>query len=401
MEESFLQKLRMVKLRDIGHIFLFLLAIVPAFIYRRQRRHLWLICESGNEAQDNAYWLFVYLRREQPQIDAVYAIRPGAPDFEKVASLGKTVVFGSFLHWIYYLAAEVNISSQKYGKPNAAVCYVLEVIVGCLKNRRVFLQHGVIKDDLPFLHWENAKMALFACAAEPEYEFVRDTFGYPEGVVQHLGLCRFDRLHAAVPDESLVLIIPTWRVYLERMKGSKGQSLFLESDYFRAWNHFLNSPALAELLERYDKHAVFCMHRNMEAFESHIHTNIDRLEIFRWQDADISRLLPEAGTFITDFSSIYMDFAYMKKPILYYQFDLEEYRDGHLPTGYFDYERDGFGPICMDEDTLLRELEEVFRNGCKMPVMYEERTNRFFTLYDDKNCERTYRAIERLAAKPK
>ena len=101
----------------------------------------------------------------------------------------------------------------------------------------------------------------------------------------------------------------------------------------------------------------------------------------------------QAGVLITDFSSIYMDFAYMKKPVLYYQFDTEQFRQGHLPLGYFDYERDGFGPICADEESLLAAVEDCFADGCRMAPLYEERVDRFYTIHDDKNCERTYRAI--------
>ncbi len=213
MADSIWFRLRRVRPADLFHIFKFISAWPFAQIYKRFRKHLWLLCEYGTEARDNAYYLFAYLRQEQPRVDAVYAISKNGRDFPKVRSLGETVEYGSWRHWLYYIAAEVNISSQKGGKPNAAVCYALEVS-GLRKNTRAFLQHGVIKDDLPFLHYKYTKMRLFSCAAKPEFEFVRDTFGYPDGYVQYLGLCRFDALHAAKADLSLILIAPTWRHYL-------------------------------------------------------------------------------------------------------------------------------------------------------------------------------------------
>ena len=393
MNESLLQKLKMVRLRDLGHGFLFLLALLPAAVYRRFRPHLWLVCEGPREAQDNGYWFFRYLRERQPQVDAVYAIDRGTPAFDRVASLGETVPYGSFRHWVLYLAAEVNISSQKNGKPNAAVCYLLEVVLGVLKNRRVFLQHGVIKDDLPFLHEEKAKLAMFSCGAEPEYRFVSETFGYKPGVVRYVGLCRFDSLHGLEPDRDLVLIVPTWRMYLERGRGQAGKIRFLDSAFYGGWNELLQDGSLDELLERFGKRAVFCTHRNMESFEGLFRSGSSRIRVLRWQDADITALIREAGTLVTDFSSVYMDFAYMKKPILYYQFDTEEYRRGHLPAGYFDYQRDGFGPVCETREDLLAELEKVFCSGCAMEQTYRERVDRFYVLHDTNNCERTYRAI--------
>ena len=396
MREGLLQKLKRVRAKDIGHIFLFLAALIPALLYKRRRPHLWLVCENENEARDNGYWFFKYLREKQPQEDAIYAIKGCSGEYNKVASLGATVEYGSYKHWIYYLMAEVNIGSQKYGKPNAAVCYLLEVILSWPKNTRVFLQHGVTKDDLPFLHYDQTKISLFCCAAKPEYEFVRDTFGYPEGAVQYVGLCRFDSLYSCEADKELVLIVPTWRMWLERKIGQEGEKEFLSSEYYWNWNGFINSDELHELLRIYGKRAVFCLHRNMEKYERYMSTKHENVQVLGWQEADITGLIHSAGTLITDFSSVYMDFAYMKKPVVYFQFDKEAFRAGHLPEGYFEYERDGFGPVCEDKDSLIRAMEEVFRNECRMSEEYAKRVDRFYTLHDDKNCERTYEAINAL-----
>ena len=377
-------------------MFLFVLALLPAIIYKKIRRHLWLICEYGNEAQDNGYAFFKYLKNAHKEIDAVYAIRKKSLAYEKVARLGKTVEYGSLKHWVYYLAAEVNISSQKGGKPNAAVCYLLEVVLGVLKNKRVFLQHGVIKDDLPFLHCDKAKVSMFACAAKPEYEFVRDTFGYPAGVVQYVGLCRFDALHGLTSDKNTILVIPTWRMWLERNSNADKLTAFTHSAYYKEWTGLLNDKALWGLLDRYEKRLIFCMHRNMQAYEGLFTSNHSRIHIVNWRDADVSQLLSTAGIMITDFSSVYMDFAYMKKPVLYYQFDRVDFRKNHLSIGYFDYDRDGFGPVCEHKANLIKELEHILKNDCEMPFKYQSKVDGFFTINDNKNCERTFEAIKSL-----
>ena len=73
-----------------------------------------------------------------------------------------------------------------------------------------------------------------------------------------------------------------------------------------------------------------------------------------------------------------MDFAYMKRPVLYYQFDKERFRNEHLSKSYFDFEDDGFGPVCTDLDVLLNELCNVLEDGCIMNEYYVGRHNRFF-----------------------
>ena len=40
---------------------------------------------------------------------------------------------------------------------------------------------------------------------------------------------------------------------------------------------------------------------------------------------------------ITDYSSIFFDFGYLNKPVIYSHFDYNEYRANHFRKGYFDY----------------------------------------------------------------
>ena len=45
---------------------------------------------------------------------------------------------------------------------------------------------------------------------------------------------------------------------------------------------------------------------------------------------DINELYIISDLLITDYSSIYMDFAYMSKPIIYYPFDFDEFHKRQL-----------------------------------------------------------------------
>lgn len=396
MEETFFQKLQRVKIGDIGHLFLFVLAVPLSLIHRLFRRNLWVICDNKNEARDNGYWLFRYICENHPEQDAVYAISKKSPDYQKVKKLGKTVKYGSLRHWILYLSAKKNISSQKGGKPNAAVCYFLEV-KGLLKNTRVFLQHGIIKDDMPWLHYENTRMKMFVTSTEREYRFVDETFGYPEGAVKKLGLCRFDGLHDAEVKPCQVLLMPTWRSWIATPTSASDAiedvSDFRNTTYFRAWNEFLHSKRLYEWLNKNDLTLVFYPHRDMQTFLPYFELDNERIRIASWPDYDVQTLLKESVYLITDFSSIAMDFAYMKKRLMYYQFDYEDFRKGQYPEGYFSYEKDGFGRVCYKLEDTLDELEQASGEGFENPPEYLRRHNDFFDLYDKENCERNYQAI--------
>ncbi len=399
MEETFFQKLQRVKPGDIGHIFLFIFALPISFVYRLFRKDLWLICDNKNEARDNGFYLFRYIRQNYPEQDVVYAINKHSPDCAKVKSLGRVVNYGSFLHWILYLAAKKNISSQKGGKPDAAVCYFLEVN-RILKNTRIFLQHGIIKDDMPWLYYENTMMRMFVCSTQREWEYVSEKYGYPDGYVKKLGICRLDGLHDIKIRENQILLMPTWRSWIATPTSASYDiediSDFTSTEYFRGWNEFLSSERLHDILAENNLKLVFYPHRDMQPFLKYFNINDDNITVAKWPEYDVQQLLKESAYLITDYSSIAMDFAYMKKRLMYYQFDYEDFRKGQYPEGYFSYEDDGFGPVCYSLSDALSEIEtavkEKFANKEKYLKMHDE----FFDLYDKNNCERNYRAIKGL-----
>ena len=126
-----------------------------------------------------------------------------------------------------------------------------------------------------------------------------------------------------------------------------------------------------------------------------VKTESDRVFVANWEEYDLQLLMKESMLMLTDYTSAVMDFAYMQKPVLYYQFDYDKYRNEHFKEGYFNYERDGFGKVVYDEKSLLTELESLV----KTPVMTEEykaRLESFFPLRDKNNCERIYEAIKNI-----
>ena len=399
MNQDLFQKLPDIKLKDIFSILLYLIALPVARIYKRKRKHLWLLCEYGEEARDNAYYLYKYLRKEHPEVDAVYALNRSSIDMGRVKPLGEVVYYGSLKHWIYYLAAEVNISSQKGGKPNAALCYFLEVVTGWLKNTRVFLQHGIIKDDLPFLHYENTKLSLFMCSTKQEYQFLCNNFGYPDGSIVLTGLCRYDNLKDT-SDGTRIAIMPTWREWLyktHKMESIEHTKDFTETGFYQIW-----SSAIQKILNHFQKtdiKIVVCLHRNMQQYNEYFRKLSDRIEIIDLESGDVIEVLKGSACMISDYSSVAIDFAYLRKPLAYYQADYEQFRMYHLPEGYFDYERDGFGKICYSEDELLAWLEQRYQAGFEQEAVYRERTENFFTFHDDRYCERNYIAIRNLLEK--
>lgn len=394
--KRFLEKMRYVKPRDFLAVFQMLLAVPYAAALKMRRPHIWLICENGKEARDNGYWLYRYICLRQPQTDAVYVLDRRSPDYRKTAALHRQIIEPAGIrHWAYYMAAQYNISSQKDGKPNAAVCYFLEVY-GIWKNTRIFLQHGIVHNDVEFLHYENTRMSMFICGARPEYEYVKRHFGYPAGAVRYTGLARFDGLQH-FRTEKIILIMPTWRRFIATPAAFARRfdtpEAFVQTRYFKAWEEFFEDPRLKELLQKSGYRIVFYPHRNMQRFLPLFRNKNRYIRFADWRRYDVQNLLKQAAFLITDYSSVAMDFAYMNKPLLYYQFDEDDFRRYQYARSYYDYRRDGFGPVCETYQQVIRELERSLENGFVNTEPYSSRTKKFFELHDGENCRRIYEAI--------
>ena len=392
--------IKYIKWRDliapIILIFVLPLAIIYKIILKISKKEIWLICESPDTARDNGYWLFKYIRENYPNSATYYAIKKNAVDLKRVERLGNVIYYGSLKHWIYYLVAQKNISSQKAGNPSAPLFYVLQVY-GILKNDRYFLQHGIIKDDLDWLYYKNTKFKLFVCGAKPEYQYVKQKFGYPEKSVQYLGLARFDNLHNFKTNKKQILVMPTWRNWLGRetnMLNGKKTNL-TDTKYCKSWSSFFNNEKLIKYIENNDIKVYFYPHFNMQKYINEFTKNSRNIIFVDRNSYEIQKLLKESSLLITDYSSVFMDFAYMKKPIIYYQFDKEEYRQKQYKEGYFSYEKDGFGVVLEKEEEVINKTIEYIEDQFRVEEEYKNRMNNFFELYDTKNCERIYEAIKK------
>lgn len=394
MQYSIKKAFKFIKPSDIGHCFLFIVVLPFALIAKLFIRDFWLVCEDKNEARDNGYHFFKWVRKTRPKQKIAYAINKKSPDYPKVKNLGKVISYGSPSHWFWYIVADKNVSSQKGGKPNAAVCYLLEVVLGLRKNNRVFLQHGITKDSAEWLFYKNTKMRLFVTAAAPEQEFVSANFGYPAENVKLLGFCRYDALAYAERDENLILVMPTWRNWLGRESLDNRDLDFTQTEYFKLWDAFLRDERLHALLASYGKRLVFYSHRNMQKFINYFSSDSPLIEIADWREYDVQDLLKRAALMITDYSSVFFDFAYMRKPVIFYQFDEAEFREKQYQLGFFDYHDTVLGEWTDNRDELITLLEKQLESG--IPLLSEETIRAFFPSRDENNCKRTYDAIKDL-----
>lgn len=363
------------------------------FHINKKYKNIWLISERGMDARDNGYHLAKYIHTNHPEIKIAYVITKDSPDRDKIISLAKEIIKGSWQHYLYFCLAEKKISTHIMGyAPDRYFFSKLDQMGFIKKGKKVFLQHGIIKDNIDGLHYPNVHLDLFVCGAKPEFDYVLNKYNFDTNIVKYLGLCRFDNLFGQKVKKQ-ILVMPTWRTWLNNWSIVDG---FTKSEYFCRYNNLLNSRQVIDLLEQYGYKMIFYPHYEVQKFITAFQSSNESVKIAYFKDYDVQTLLKESAVLITDYSSVYFDFAYMKKPVIYYHFDYDEYRKRHYNEGYFNYEKDGFGPVVYDIDSLIKNVKNILENNCENGEIYAIRQKNFFPLYDKENCKRNFEAIDNL-----
>lgn len=347
-----------------------------------RNKEIWIIMDRKHSADDNAEHFYKYAIKQDDGIKKFFTIYQDTPDFERLEKrYGNVLPFESVKHRFYYTFADKIISSQGS-----------EFYLNPFRNRRYyqtagisnvdfyFLQHGIIKDNMSsWLRKYDRNPKLIVTSAQLEYDSLFDDgYNYGDDVIQLLGLPRYDNLNNQGLKKQIV-IMPSWRNYLT------DENDVLNSEYFKRFNSLVNNERLINHSKKKGYEIVFKPHPELvdyiDLFDKNDYVEID--EHKKYQD-----IFNESSLLVTDYSSIFFDFSYLKKPLIYYQYGNDYHYDSD--NGYFQYETMGFGPVIKDEDDLVDKLIEYMDNDCVMEDVYKKRVDDFFKYHDRNNSKRCY-----------
>src|SRR5690625_1292298 len=207
-------------------------------------------------------------------------------------------------------------------------------------------------------------------------------FGYPRNDILYQKNNKKDIQHIKeklqIPlDKKTILYAPTWR----------------DDEFFSRGNYkFTLNLELDKMQEKLGDEYIILLRTHY-----HIANQLDVSEYegfvydFSKYD-DIAELYLAADILITDYSSVFFDYDHLKRPILFYTYDLEKYRD-QLRGFYFDMEKEVPGPLLMTTDEVVdavANIEDIQNN-------YKETYEKFYEKYcqwdDGQASEKTVKAV--------
>ncbi len=374
---------------------------------RSKKKEIWLISDREEKADDNGEAFFTYMNTAQKNsgIDTYFVLNKDSEDYGRLQKIGKVVPTLSDKHISLSLLCDKVISSQGEDhvfNPFYDMVYIFKDIM--YSQKFVFLQHGVTKDDLSrWLRKRNKNISLFVTTTHSEYQSILEyEYEYDENQVKCTGFPRYDYLYDKAKESRLITFMPTWRSYLVNKSDVKSdrrnlETGFAESSYCQMYRQVFTDHRLHEAIEKYGYKIRMMLHPSMpEKCIKYLQLG-DDVEILS-KNSSYRELFAESSLIVTDYSSTVFDFAYLRKPVLYFQQDVEEFFSGRhsYDKGYFDYERDGFGEVEYTAEALVSRMIEYMEQDCQLKDMYRDRIEKTFAFNDKENCRRVYEEIRKL-----
>ncbi|MCM1013141.1 PGL/p-HBAD biosynthesis glycosyltransferase Rv2957/MT3031 [Brevibacterium casei] len=374
---------------------------------RRKFKDAWVFMDRMDKAGDNAEHLFKYVRSSQKNCNAWFVLDKDSPDWARLKAEGvdRLIAHGSRLWKALCLNAELLVSSNI----ERNLTHPFKLSNGRQPQwDHVFLQHGVTKDDLS--GWLNTKTPrLVVTTTEPEHQsIVGDGGAYALSNKETMmtGMPRYDRLallDASRKDSpsSTITFMPTWRRGLVDALAtiddpSRRGDLLRQSDWWLQWSALMRSQELRDFAGKHDLRLRFVPHPSID---KHIEQRDlpDDVELVRHADMDFQSALVDSRLMVTDTSSVAFDAAFIDRPVVYFQFDVDNiYGGGHTARpGYFSFDNDGFGPVVSTASEAVAAIVSLVSGDDPRIAEFARRRSATFTLPKTGNCERTYKAIAR------
>ena len=361
-------------------------------------KKIWLIYEKYSmTAQDNSFYFFRYCMEhlsEKENRNIYYVIDRAASDYRYVRQYGSKVLqFLSLKHLIYLKAADLLISSDT--KAHAYAWHSPNTIYRVMikRNKNVFLQHGVMyykqcHRGLGKSGTNNCR--LFIVSSEVEKKIIKKYFGYRNSEIAVTGLARWDALQdTSVSGEKMVLVMPTWRSWLEEVSEEE----FTKSEYYRNYMSFLNNKSLHGYLQEAGIKMVFYIHPKFREYINTFTVCSSQIEIVEFGKCPLNELIMKCNMMITDYSSACWDVFYQEKPILFYLFDYEMY--DRIQGSYVNMRTHAFGDTADTIDEVMTGLKYYNTQGFKEKEKFAAMREELLPYRDHLNCERIYRAIKK------
>ncbi len=371
----------------------YILSLLMSFI--KTKKNNIIIIESQYPSGSNTYKLNMELQKKNKyEVDVIYTNK-------------NTTSKSSLLKYVNFIKRIIKVSQYK----------IVIIATGFSKYNKnqtmINLWHGIPMKSMAYMEGEgkdhspgefnedylitSSKLEsnLMAACRHTEYKKHR-ILGSPRNDYLLSPLKDLGSLNFIKKYKSVIIYVPTFREgYLDRIEGKNFGNLF----NFK----YLDENRLINYLKSNNVLLVLKYHPFEEKQKKHKHSLCDNIfyltnDILKTNNLDLYEFLPHTNLLITDYSSIYLDYLLLDKPIIFTPVDLEDYRENRgLLLEPYEYWTPG--PRCIEQEILQDEILKSLNNPDYYKKEREEMRKIFHKFKDGKSTERVIELIEEILDK--
>ncbi len=338
----------------------------------------WVFVESffGKSYSDSPKYLYEYLYDTYgDKYRYIWCLNKRAPEMKGHPSICKR----HSLRYVYYTSRAkyfiCNTRQPAWYKKRKDVVF-LETWHGTpLKKLAFDLDdiHAASQDHKKLFYRQGKAWDYLISANRFSTDVFERAFCYPREKIIEIGYPRNDILYSPKADEiakevkkefgipedkRVILYAPTWR-----------DNQF----YAKAKYKFTLAMDLERMRKEFGKDSVLLLRTHYYIADILDLTGLEDFVYNGSQYNDVSRLYLASDICITDYSSVFFDFANLKRPMLFFAYDYEDYK-GEIRGMYFDMNTELPGPILQTNDELIDALHHIDQ----VTEQYQERYEKFY-----------------------
>ena len=352
----------------------------------------------GKQFSDNPRAIYEYMKEHRPEYKLYWSVDPRFIDNFK--NKGVEIVPRLSIKWLFVMA------SAKYWVSNSRLPLWIPK-----PKHTVYLQtwHGTpLKklaadmDDvfMPGTDIENYKRNFLKESSNWDYlispnkystEIFRRAFAFNKEMIES-GYPRNDYLYTTnndkdiqalkekynIPtDKKVILYAPTWR----------------DDQYFEKGKYKFNLELDLKQMQKQlgDRYVILLRLHYLIA------NNIDVSDVQGFafdfsHHEDIRELYMVSDLLITDYSSVFFDYANLKRPMIFFVYDIEDYRD-RLRGFYFKFEEKAPGPLVKTTDEVIKEINKLEESNNRLPENFDEFYETFCSWEDGDATKRVVETV--------
>ena len=360
-----------------------------------KKKNIWITFDQLFKGGDNGEYFYRYVSELEDKNQTIYyVINKDAVEYPVLKAKYKTVLkFNSVRHKLLSLHARLVFTTRADAILYCGFWSATEKYFRGLLNAEILcLQHGLTIQRIAQYQnrlFDNIK--LYFCVSKYEMENIsHPVYGYDKSMLTLTGAPRYDGLISKPKRQ--IIITPTWRRNVTAGTNKKGSMHeysvnFKHTEYFHVYNDLINDKKLIESAKRNNYKIIYLIHPILSPQIEDFQKN-EFVSIVPGSEVNYEEILTQSSLMLTDHSGIQFDFAYMRKPLVYYHPDRlpPQYEEGGLK-----YETMGFGPVCKSHHHIVDELCNYMDRDCKLEDEYRNRIEDFFAFKDLDNCKRVHK----------